>query len=512
MLGPGSGIEGQAAVVLGAGDNDTAAGVPRCTVELRDAISVIQLCPTRHARDSQVAADGCYVVGPEHAAVIAEKDDAISSAVVSRMRNDGMLVGMRGARIPPCADISQTIAAIGASPEVDATNDNEIGICRIARPDDIVVPALIPKIRGRVAILVQPVALDETLAAVCRSPYLSNPAGEVTLELEREVTELQRRFAEVSGEAVSFMFLPGLPVESLPIELFRHTPDILHISAHTNEDDLYLRNETGVAVRLGADALAAFLPPEQPPRLVYINACNSDAIAAELSSHVAMAIGTTATIKNRAARAGALAFYERILAGVNVHKAFAAGQKMIEVMQDKQASSNLHCRTDIDPTTEILHRIPRLIADFADGDPTPKRRREYAIRFGVTGCPASTVQIVFFSDDPDLIDDKEEDLGSDLCVVARQAPGQSHVWVDAWDVCADFRLFAAGVTADGRTFSLSSTLCNAIETGCRLGPNGGVPPRIAAAVAELRAGCGFEQLTKSAKELHRKSRKSALKG
>jgi hypothetical protein len=319
----------------------------------------------------------------------------------------------------------------------------------------------------------------------------SNPAGEFTLELEREVTELQRRFAEVSGEPVSFTFLPGLPVESLPTELSRRTPDILHISAHANEDDLSLTNETGLAVRLDADALLAFLPPGQAPRLIYLNACNSDAIAAKLSSEVAMAIGTTAAIKNRVARAGAIAFYERILYGATVQQAFAAGQKMIEVMQDKQASSKLHWRTGIDPTTEVLHRVPRLVADFADGNPTPKRRREFAVRFGVTGCPASTIQIVFFSDDPDLIDHEEEDLAGDLCLVARSAPGQTHIWVDAWDVSADFRLFAAGVNADGRTFSLSSTLCNAIETRYRLALDGEVPPDIAAAVAELRRGCGF---------------------
>jgi hypothetical protein len=317
----------------------------------------------------------------------------------------------------------------------------------------------------------------------------SNPLGADALNLEREVTELQRRFADAAGEPVFFSFLPGLPAESLPLELARQVPDVLHISAHGNEDVLSLMNETGAAVRLDADALAAFLPPEHPPRLVYLNACDSEAIARSLCGHVAMAIGSTAPITNRVARAAALAFYERILAGCTVQQAFAVGQKMIEMLQDKRASSVLHARTGIDPATEVMHRVPRLIADFTDGNPTPKRQREYAVRFGLTGCPAATVQVVFFSDDPELIDDEEDDLPGDLCLVVRRAPVHGILWVpteDAWDVTSDFRLFAAGVTADGRTFTLASTLCDAIDTRYRLGPAHSIPQGIAAAVAELR--------------------------
>ena len=92
--------------------------------------------------------DGCYVVGPEHAAVVAEKDDAVSSAVVGRMRN--VLITRK---LLPASVLRQK------STPPTTTRSAFVG-------SPTVVPALIPKISCRVAILVQPVALDETLAAV----------------------------------------------------------------------------------------------------------------------------------------------------------------------------------------------------------------------------------------------------------------------------------------------------------------------------------------------------------
>ena len=316
----------------------------------------------------------------------------------------------------------------------------------------------------------------------------SNPPDGVTLNLEREITELQRRFADAPGEPVSFTFLPGLRAEDLPGELAKRQPDVLHISAHGTDEQLSLSNEAGKKVALNAQALAAFLPPEHPPRLIYLNACDSQAIAEELKRHVSMAIGTTAPITNRAARAGAVTFYERILSGSSVGHAFRVVKEMIQMLQDQQASSELHARPGTNPENEVLHRAPRFIADFVGGDPSP-RRQEYSVRFGMVGCPANTTQVVFFTDDETFIDEEDDDLQNDLCLVARGTPVRSVVWVDeadSWEVTGDFRIFAVGVTGDGHTFSVASTLCEAIETRYMLAPDRNLPADIAAAVTELR--------------------------
>src|SRR5688572_11110173 len=140
-----------------------------------------------------------------------------------------------------------------------------------------------------------------------------NPRDSDELMLEYELSDLQDRFAAASGEPVTVVALPRLPFERLPIELARHQPDILHISAHGEGDNLALANADGDLVALSAEALLAFLMIERSPELVYLNACNSEAIADSLSKHVKFAVGTTAPITNRTARAAAVVFYDAIL-------------------------------------------------------------------------------------------------------------------------------------------------------------------------------------------------------
>jgi len=299
----------------------------------------------------------------------------------------------------------------------------------------------------------------------------SNPQDAQSLNLEREITELQMRAAEAVGEEVSFVFLPKLAVEDLHSALAKHRPDVLHVAAHADPNFLSLANEADRPVALTAKALRAFLPRDYPPRLIYLNACNSKEIAEQLIGIVPMAIGTTAPISNRAARAGAVIFYEKILAGENVMAAFEAGREMIAAIDSQTVESALAVQPGCDPSKEVLQRVPRLIASMTSVQP---KRKSCSVRFGLVGCPADTIQVVFFTDDLSFYEaegDEEEDLAAQMCVVARNIPIRGVIWVDEddeWQIYGDFRLFAVGVTGDGRTFSVGSTLCDAIETKLRL--------------------------------------------
>jgi uncharacterized protein YbcI len=68
----------------------------------------------------------------------------------------------------------------------------------------------------------------------------SNPTDGSDLNLNREITKLQRRFLGASAEPVSFAFLPDLKVEDLPGELSKFEPDILHVASHGNAESLSL--------------------------------------------------------------------------------------------------------------------------------------------------------------------------------------------------------------------------------------------------------------------------------
>src|SRR5258708_7968267 len=86
------------------------------------------------------------------------------------MGDDGVVIGMSGARIRPRADVDERSAAVGAPPQVDAADDHELRIGRIARPDYVVVPALLAQIGRRLSVWTLAGPLLVFLAAVARAP------------------------------------------------------------------------------------------------------------------------------------------------------------------------------------------------------------------------------------------------------------------------------------------------------------------------------------------------------
>ena len=305
----------------------------------------------------------------------------------------------------------------------------------------------------------------------------SNPADGEDLLLEREITELQRRSAAMGSERVEFVFFPRLPLEEFPLEVLKQCPDVLHISAHGDKNGLEFTNSSGGTVRLRARALRNFLTMEKPPRIVYLNACESKAIAEELANEIQIAIGTTAKITNRAARSAALLFYDHLIGGASVRRAFEAGKSMIESLADEGTSSEIYAKEGVSIDTETLHSVPKIVARFFKDKWRPPRDGFYEFEVGVTGCPRNSVQVVIFTDDKSFIvpedDDDVEDeqfLAGELCKVVRGVASRGTIWAEStWLSYGDFRLFASGVTAGGEQFVASSTLCDALKLQAELG-------------------------------------------
>jgi hypothetical protein len=295
----------------------------------------------------------------------------------------------------------------------------------------------------------------------------SRGATETSLMLEREITEIQTRALTSSPDVPRFTFLPDLPLEELPMALSRERPDVLHISAHGERDALTLAATDRDPIPLSGALIRTLLSPDKPPRLVYLSACNSSDIAKELTTVVPMAIGTTAPISNRAARAGAVLFYNRLIQGSSVRKAHEAASSLIEAMDGGNTTSVLHAQDGIEPDHERLHHVPRIAARFTRKEVKVDEDGQYQFYVGVAGCRPDTTQIVIFTDDASYITN-ERDLEIDLCLVLRGTPVRGALWSDQeWGADGDMRLFAAGVTAGGDTFALSSSLCQALEEGAR---------------------------------------------
>lgn len=323
--------------------------------------------------------------------------------------------------------------------------------------------------------------------------YVAGNTTKEELLLQKEMTEFVRAFSRASGQPVEFVPLPHLTIDRLVSELTLHAPDILHISAHGENDYLHLADGLGNKVKVSANLLRAHLTVERPPRLVYLNACDSQTIAQALVEVVDFAIGTTAPITNYAARTSALLFYERVLTGSSVQAAFDVAQETLKGIDT--TSTVLKTAKGVNPKRTILHYVPRLIARFADDDYAPNKHGEFTIETGLLGCPANTTQVVFFTDDREFIREEGYDFESDgsglayyLCRVVQDMPAETIIWdPETEDLGENYRLFATATTPNGLISSAAGTLCGALSDYYRLlHPAGEPPPEARNAIARLK--------------------------
>jgi len=334
------------------------------------------------------------------------------------------------------------------------------------------------------------------------------------LLLEREVTDLQRRLNTGSGISVSFKFLPALPIEEISGEILKFRPTLLHLAAHGDEKELRLANAANKLIKVTGDLLAALLDVGAPPTLVYLNACNSAKIAKAITSVVPMAIGTTAAITNRAARASALVFYERLLSGGTVAQAFRTSNALLTSLSQGVASSVLCESGVLDPKHTALLEVPEILARFVRNESGKKKGQlnlepndygDFEFEFGMIGCPPDATQVVFFTDDDTFIlEDEPDDEGLEswragwLAKVAKGPPVRGTIWSDETEEAAgDFRFVAAGMTGDNRSFCVSTTICDALDSYLRKGWYGALTQnerrRIEAKIREMRAEDGSKR-------------------
>src|SRR5262245_26494190 len=107
-------------------------------------------------------------------------------------------------------------------------------------------------------------------------------AKQESLMIEREITLLQQRGLSAADEAVTFHCLPDMSVEALPLERSRNRPDVSHITAQGTKAGIEFANSSGDAVVLSPANLLSLLHPEHPPKLIYLNECDSSDAAKQM--------------------------------------------------------------------------------------------------------------------------------------------------------------------------------------------------------------------------------------
>lgn len=307
--------------------------------------------------------------------------------------------------------------------------------------------------------------------------YVASQAPESeSLAVAREIMDLQQQLSETSSDVLKTVFLPDITIEELPIALSKHRPDILHIAVHGSTAGLWFAKEAFDAsprelVNLSGPALASFLEPDHPPRLIFLNACESAGIAKSLAERGFLAIGTTAPITNQAAIAATRLLYHRILNGRHVAEAFRAMDSLVSCLQTEKIKLNLAVPKH-DTADRPLYRKPTLVARLADGFKIDDGSAIPCF-IGLAGVPADTIQVVFFTHDNSfLLTDRKNSLEDELSEIIRDTPRGGEIWTETtWMPIGNFRLAACGITADGRTFSTSGMLVDSLDAYSAMKPS-----------------------------------------
>lgn len=299
----------------------------------------------------------------------------------------------------------------------------------------------------------------------------SNPNDQSTLTFERDITALQIRALGSRGLGAEFIFMPSCPVEELPAHLANIRPDIVHFAAHGGDGNLTLADSHGRECKINAEMISNFLDPDEPPRLIYLSACDSQVIAEALRILGVASIAATAPITNQAARAAALCFYDRVLRGFPIGIAHSASSSILQSLNILAVKSVLYepvSTIGASIVNTVLFRVPRVIAEPV-GSPRSSKG-SVRIRFGLMDFPRGSTRVVFFTADRSFFDQNEIDWGifhSDPDDYAGRV-----CWSDAWTTSGDFTVIAAAASSSELTFSGQSTVCAALRACNRYRPRG----------------------------------------
>lgn len=283
------------------------------------------------------------------------------------------------------------------------------------------------------------------------------------LDLETEITELQRSATTAAGEPVECRFLPRCTVEQLSREVSHFKPDVLHLSGHGGQPGLELTNSAGESELVSAERLRGLITPGSMIQLAYLSCCNSTRTADILSQIIPLVVGFSGFISDVIARQTAVFFYDKVFEGHTVKVCFEATEAMLGDANGPNFKAVMVAAPGTDPTAVRLYRKPQMLAKFVDDKTTPDKKRGFPLDIGLAGCPDSTTQTAFFTDDEDFIDPKSASLAEDLCWIVRGKGSDGIVWESyACDTDSDFRLVACVLMENGCTLSACSNICDAL--------------------------------------------------
>jgi hypothetical protein len=164
----------------------------------------------------------------------------------------------------------------------------------------------------------------------------ANPSSTGKIDIGREIQQIEERIGTGKHrDAIELIPCWAARLGDLQRELLKARPHVLHFSGHGKSDRLIIEAKDGL---LGAEIDAAALVDlisilRDDLRLVVLNACHSEPLAAALSEHVDYAIGMNKPIDDEAAIDFSASFYQAIAFGRTIEAAFRLGCNALRLRQ-----------------------------------------------------------------------------------------------------------------------------------------------------------------------------------
>ena len=170
----------------------------------------------------------------------------------------------------------------------------------------------------------------------------ANPSSTGKIDIGREIQQIEERIsAGKHRDRIELIPCWAARPGDLQRELLKARPHVLHFSGHGKSDRLVIEAKDGLlGVEIDAAALVDLVSILQDDlRLVVLNACHSESLAAALTEHIDYAIGMNKPIDDESAIEFSASFYQAIAFGRSIEAAFRLGCNALRLRQipDEQA-------------------------------------------------------------------------------------------------------------------------------------------------------------------------------
>jgi hypothetical protein len=313
----------------------------------------------------------------------------------------------------------------------------------------------------------------------------SNPTEQISLSLEREMTELQRRLMAVDKlGSIVFKPLPYLKIDELTTVISDFCPDVVHISVHGERRGVLFADGQDIEKFVSNEQFVAhFRAVKSKPKLVYLSACEGETLAQLLSEVVPFVLGMTDKVTNEAAIRSAVKFYEWLGSGSTIREAVDISQPLLETIDEGGVSSKLFIGKGQDADIKLVE-VFRMMACFSKLEDTRKLKRpplltpgklsdrdgKFEIEVGFVGCPKDTMQLLMFTTDEtfinqEAVDEGEEYIESQMTWLVRQFPDGGEIWFEHETIESegDCKMYGVAVTSNEDCATASSTLTEALQ-------------------------------------------------